>query len=106
MNVKAEQLFDLSCVCLSVLSSSSSRILVLRVPGKEFGASTVFEGLGFSAETIYLVLAMYGNLTPTYCCISDFGFRASTHRLQSSSFLGLPYRILNMNPQKEQLWSL
>ena len=25
---------------------------------------------------------------------------ASTHRLQSSSFLGLPYRILNMSPQK------
>ena len=23
-----------------------------------------------------------------------------THRLHSSSFLGLPYRILNMNPQK------
>ena len=29
-----------------------------------------------------------------------------THRLQSSSFLGLPYRILNMNPKKELLWSL
>ena len=25
---------------------------------------------------------------------------------QSSSFLGLPYRILNMNPQKELLWGL
>ena len=24
-----------------------------------------------------------------------------THRLHSSSFLGLPYRILNMNPKKE-----
>ena len=27
-----------------------------------------------------------------------------THRLQSSSFLGLPYRILNMKPKKELLW--
>ena len=27
-----------------------------------------------------------------------------THRPQSSSFLGVPYRILNMNPQKELLW--
>ena len=30
----------------------------------------------------------------------------STQRPQSSSFLGLPYRILNMNPQKELLWGL
>ena len=30
----------------------------------------------------------------------------STHRPQSSSFLGLPYRILNMNPTKELLWGL
>ena len=29
-----------------------------------------------------------------------------THRLLSSSFLGLPYRILNMNHQKELLRSL
>ena len=29
-----------------------------------------------------------------------------THRPQSSSFLGLPYRILNMNPKNELLWSL
>ena len=29
-----------------------------------------------------------------------------THRLLSSSFLGLPYRTLNMNPKKELLWSL
>ena len=31
--------------------------------------------------------------------------KASTHRLQSSSFLGLPYRILNINHKKELLWS-
>ena len=30
----------------------------------------------------------------------------STHRLHSSSFLGAPYRILNMNHKKELLWSL
>ena len=29
-----------------------------------------------------------------------------TQRFHSSSFLGLPYRILNMNPKKELLWSL
>ena len=29
-----------------------------------------------------------------------------THRPQSCSFLGLPYRILNMNPKKELLWGL
>ena len=29
-----------------------------------------------------------------------------THRLHSSSFLELPYRILCMNPKKELLWSL
>ena len=29
-----------------------------------------------------------------------------THRAQSSSFLGFPYRILNMNPKKELLWGL
>ena len=29
-----------------------------------------------------------------------------TQRLHSSSFLGLPYRILNMNPKKELLLSL
>ena len=29
-----------------------------------------------------------------------------TYRPQSSSFLGLPYRILNMNPEKELLWGL
>ena len=41
------------------------------------------------------------------------GFRTSrvglvlfTHRPHSSSFLGVPYRILNMNPQKELLWGL
>ena len=28
-----------------------------------------------------------------------------THRLHSSSFWGLPYRILTMNPKKELLWS-
>ena len=31
--------------------------------------------------------------------------KALNHRLHSSPFLGLPYRILNMNPKKELLWS-
>ena len=29
----------------------------------------------------------------------------STHRLRCSSFLGLPYRILSVNHEKELLWS-
>ena len=37
---------------------------------------------------------------------SGKGVQELTHRPQSSSFLGLPYRILNMNPQKELLWGL
>ena len=32
--------------------------------------------------------------------------RMDTLRPQSSSFLGLPYRILDMNPKKELLWGL
>ena len=39
----------------------------------------------------------------------DLGLRIYefiTHRPQSSSFLGLPYRTLNMNPKKELLWGL
>ena len=35
--------------------------------------------------------------------LNGLGF---THRPHSSSFLGLPYRILSMNPQKELLWGL
>ena len=31
---------------------------------------------------------------------------APTHRLHSSSCLGLPYKILNINLKKELLWSL
>ena len=34
------------------------------------------------------------------------GIMVRTHRPQSSSFWGLPYRILNMNPKKELLWGL
>ena len=34
------------------------------------------------------------------------GIMVLTHRPQSSSFWGLPYRILNMNSQKELLWGL
>ena len=30
----------------------------------------------------------------------------NNHRLHSSSFLGLPYRILNISHKKEPLWSL
>ena len=35
-----------------------------------------------------------------------WGILQYTHRPQSSSFLGLPYRVLNMNPKKELLWGL
>ena len=33
-------------------------------------------------------------------------YGSHTHRPHSSSFLGFPYRILYMNPQKELLWGL
>ena len=36
-------------------------------------------------------------------CLEDLVF---TQRLHGSSFSGLPYRILYMNPKKELLWSL
>ena len=36
----------------------------------------------------------------------DIACLRNTHGLHSSSFLGLPYRILYMNPKKELLWSL
>ena len=38
--------------------------------------------------------------------MSSSGSIGATHRPQSSSFLGLPYRILNMNPKRELLWGL
>ena len=38
--------------------------------------------------------------------VAGFGAYGATHRPQSSSFLGFPYRILNMNPKKELLWGL
>ena len=44
-----------------------------------------------------------GNLALGYICIYLFIY---PYRLHSSSSLGLPYRILNMNPKKELLWSL
>ena len=48
---------------------------------------------------IYACACVYNlYLFPCLTCISQ--------RLQSSTFLGLPYRILNMSPKKELLWSL
>ena len=43
------------------------------------------------------------SLTSEICMM---GTPNPTHRLLSSSFLGLPYRVLNINPQKELLTSL
>ena len=40
------------------------------------------------------------------CSERGFQYLSFTQRPQSSSFLRLPYRILNMNPQKELLWGL
>ena len=37
---------------------------------------------------------------------SSFSDCCHTHRLYSSSFLGYPYEIVNMNHKKELLWSL
>ena len=43
-----------------------------------------------------------GSLLEVYLVCRAYGGYA--HRPQSGSFLGLPYRILNMNPRKELLW--
>ena len=42
---------------------------------------------------------------PRACLFVDVR-RLNTLRLHSCSFLEIPYRILNMNPKKELLWSL
>ena len=41
-----------------------------------------------------------------FCLRFALQSRVATHGLLSGSFLGLPYRILNMNPKKELLRSL
>ena len=43
---------------------------------------------------------------PQTLTIKGLGFRVTTQRLLSSSFLGLPYRILIINHKKELLRSL
>ena len=65
-----------------------------------------------------LVLDSVSCLVCTSLPVSDFAIvlssllndsllskEASTHRPHSSSCLGLPYRILHMNPKRELLWS-
>ena len=57
------------------------------------------QGLGFRRfRTGVRALRVAGGGVSRVC-----GF---TQRPQSSSFLGLPYRILYMNPKKELLWGL
>ena len=53
-------------------------------------------GLGLQKT---ILIAVLGSLIPSV-------YGASTHRLLSSSFLGLPYRILHVNHKKELLRSL
>ena len=48
------------------------------------------------AVTLALIPALAFALAP----------ETTTQGLHSSSFWGFPYRILNMNPKKEPLWSL
>ena len=50
-----------------------------------------------TAELIYTFACAYAFAIYIYTYIH-------THRPPSSSFLGLPYRILDMNPKKELLW--
>ena len=56
------------------------------------------QGSGFRVEGLGFRLNQH---PPTTLCKT-----VHTQRLHSSSFLGRPYRILNMNPKKELLWSL
>ena len=65
---------------------------------------------GFLSSTL---LPFFSRVTLIKRKIKDKGYpyyegasQEPTHRPQSSSFLGLPYRNLNMNPKKELLWGL
>ena len=60
-----------------------------------------FLGLGFRARA--LALPAFG--VGVYGLGKLLGI-PHNHRLQSSSFLGLPYRIPNINHKRELLWSL
>ena len=55
---------------------------------------------------VYLSTYMYVSTYVRGCRRNDNLLLILTHRLQSSSVLGSPYRILNMNPKKELLWGL
>ena len=56
--------------------------------------------LGASMRTARVVVA------ESECSYRGADLKGDTHRPQSSSFLGFPYRILYMNPKKELLWGL
>ena len=55
---------------------------------------------------VYLSTYMYVSTYVRGCRRNDNLLLILTHRPQSSSVLGSPYRILNMNPKKELLWGL
>ena len=58
--------------------------------------------------TNLFTVRLLGDKSPSFDTSSSKSRRSvpTTHTPQSSSFLGLPYRILNMNPKKELLWGL
>ena len=64
-----------------------------------------------SLEGNLLVSARIQRYLQAHVCLQSFvligGLRViiAIQRLHGSSFLGLPYRVLNMNPKKELLWS-
>ena len=78
--------------------------------GRAFGSFLRVSGLGVGVEGLghralrgfsELLCDLYRFEQVTFVVVPD------THRLHSSSFLGLPYRILRkMNRKKELLWSL
>ena len=66
------------------------------------------QSLGRGASFLFLPLRRVSaeELVPEAKTMEHSYPHALTYRPQSSSFLGLPYRILNMNPKKELLWGL
>ena len=60
-------------------------------------------------DTVLFGFRAYGAFCVHWECIrfiAGFKILGLTYSLHSSSFFGLPYRILDINPKKELLWSL
>ena len=92
-----DRFFDLSIACLG-RKACLNKILSTRVEDRDLSSLSI-SASSSSACTIRLQMQA-GLSKPTIHLL------VYTHRPQSSSFWGLPYRILNIKPKKELLWGL